>query len=65
MQEKPNGAFTPKVNIDWVNPNRVESLEFKSPNAEPKDVFSTTSLGYTKAIKSSKIDYRKKIEDEK
>jgi len=42
-----------------------ENLEFRSPNAEPKDVFSTTTLGYTKAIKSTRIDYIKKLEDEK
>ena len=66
MQDKMVGATaTPKVTKDWVNPNLVESLEFKSPNAEPKDVFSTTTLGYTKAIKSSRIDYKKKVEDEK
>jgi hypothetical protein len=64
MTEKP-GSNTPKISKDWVNPNLIESLEFKSPNAEPKDVFSTTTLGYTKAIKSTKIDYKKKVEDEK
>ncbi len=64
MQEKV-GANTPKISKDWVNPNLIESLEFRSPNAEPKDVFSTTTLGYTKAIKSSRIDYKKKVEDEK
>lgn len=63
MQDK-SGATTPKVK-DWVNPNLLKSLEFKSPNAEPKDVFSTTTLGYTKAIKNTKIDYKKKGEEEK
>jgi hypothetical protein len=28
-------------------------------------VFSTTTLGNAKAIKSTKIDYKKKVEDEK
>ena len=59
------GTATPKAYKDWVNPNVIESIEFKSPNADPKDVFSTTTLGYTKAIKSNKIDYKKKAEDEK
>jgi hypothetical protein len=64
MQDK-GGSATPKAFKDWVNPNLVENLEFKSPNAAPKDVFSTTTLGYAKAIKSTKIDYKKKVEDEK
>jgi hypothetical protein len=42
----------------------IESLEFKSPNARPIDIFKTTTLGYTKAIKSSRIDYKKKLDDE-
>jgi hypothetical protein len=42
----------------------IESLEFKSPNARPFDIFKTTTLGYTKAIKSSRIDYKKKLDDE-
>ena len=46
------GTVTPnEAEKDWINPNRIENLEFRSPNAEPKDVFSTTTLGYTKAIK--------------
>lgn len=68
MKDKPTVSgvpATPQANKDWVNPNLIESLEFKSPNAEPKDVFSTTTLGYTKAIKATKIDYKKKVEDEK
>ena len=66
MQDKTvSGTVTPKVNKDWVNPNLLENLEFKSPNAESKDVFSTTTLGYTKAIKATKIDYKKKVEEER
>ena len=55
------GSATPKVFKDWVNPNLQENLEFKSPNAAPKDVFSTTTLGYAKAIKSTKIDYKGRL----
>jgi hypothetical protein len=47
-----------------VHPNLVENLEFASPNASPGDIFKTTTLGYTKAIKTSRIDYRKKLDDE-
>ena len=48
----------------FIHPNLVESLEFKSPNATPRDVFATTNTGYTKAIKSTRIDYQKKLDDE-
>jgi hypothetical protein len=47
-----------------LHPNLVENLEFASPNASPGDIFKTTTLGYTKAIKTSRIDYRKKLDDE-
>jgi hypothetical protein len=47
-----------------VHPNLVENIEFNSPNASPGDIFKTTTLGYTKAIKTSRIDYRKKLDDE-
>ena len=47
-----------------MHPNLVENLEFASPNAQPGDIFKTTTLGYTKAIKTSRIDYRKKLDDE-
>lgn len=47
-----------------MHPNLVENLEFASPNASPGDIFKTTTLGYTKAIKTSRIDYRKKLDDE-
>lgn len=47
-----------------MHPNLVENLEFASPNASPRDIFKTTTLGYTKAIKTSRIDYRKKLDDE-
>jgi hypothetical protein len=48
----------------FVHPNLVENLEFASPNAQPGDIFKTTTLGYTKVIKTSRIDYRKKLDDE-
>ena len=47
-----------------MHPNLVANLEFASPNAGPADIFKTTTLGYTKAIKTSRIDYRKKLDDE-
>ena len=47
-----------------MHPNLVENIEFNSPNASPGDIFKTTTLGYTKAIKTSRIDYRKKLDDE-
>jgi hypothetical protein len=59
-----DGSQTP-ASKDFINPNRMENLELKSPNAEPRDVFSTTNLGYANSFKSTKLDYKKKLQDEK
>jgi hypothetical protein len=51
---------------NYLNPNLVKNLQFSSVNATPSDRFSTTSVGYTTAVKfKPRGEYTKKLLDEK